>query len=118
MFLDYLKISFLMMRSKPVRSFLSLLGIYIGFLPLLILLAIRHGIQQQIDDLYRTRGARVIFVHPGFDQVSHQIGRLTPDDIIRLRETPGILSALSRNSSEFDVRTTVTHHAKIIGIDD
>jgi putative ABC transport system permease protein len=119
MILDYLKISFLMMRSKPVRSFLSLLGIYIGVLSLVIILAIRHGIQHQIEDLYRTYGARVIFVQPGFDQTSRQIGHLTRDDVVRLNETPGILSALSRTSTEFDVRTAAaTHHAKIIGIDD
>ena len=67
MFLDYLKVSFLMMRSKPVRSVLSLLGIYIGVMALVIILSIREGVQRQIEGLYRTSGARVVFVHPGFD---------------------------------------------------
>ena len=36
MFLEYLNVSLLMMRSKPVRSILSLLGIYIGVLALVV----------------------------------------------------------------------------------
>ena len=53
---DYLKISFLMMRARPVRAALSLLGIFIGVLALVIILSIREGIRRQLDDLYRTEG--------------------------------------------------------------
>lgn len=119
MFLDYLKISFLMMRSKPVRSFLSLLGVFIGVMALVIILSIREGIRRQIEDLYRTKGAQIVFVHPGFDQATRQIGRLTQEHLTQLRETPGVLSAAPRFNTEFDVRTAAaSHHAKIVGIDD
>ena len=119
MFLEYLNVSLLMMRSKPVRSILSLLGIYIGVLSLVIILAIREGVRQQIEGLYKTHGARVIFIHPGFDQVAKKIGRLTLADVERLETVPGILSVMARTTGEKDVRTAAaTVHAHLIGIDE
>ena len=119
MLFDYLRVSFLMMHSKPVRSILSLLGIYIGVMALLIILAIREGLSRQIEGLYRTSGAHVVFVHPGFDRVSKQIGRISLKEVELLRQTPGIISVLPRATSEADVRTAVgAAHAHVAGIDD
>src|SRR5258708_31951434 len=108
MLADYLKISFLMMRAKPVRTALSLLGIYIGVLALVIILSIREGIRQQLEDMFRTEGARVIYVYPGFDQERKKIGRLGPDDLDLLRATPGVLSAPPRLSLEADAQSAAT----------
>src|ERR1017187_10104790 len=105
MFLEYLNVSLLMMRSKPVRSILSLLGIYIGVLSLVVIRAIREGVRQQIEGLFKTHGAHVIFIHPGFDQVAKKIGRLTLADAQRLETVPGILSVMTRTTGEKDVRT-------------
>ena len=58
MFLEYLNVSLLMMRSKPVRSVLSLLGIYIGVLALVVILAIREGVRRQLEGLFQTHGAQ------------------------------------------------------------
>jgi len=118
MLIGYLKVSFLMMRSKPVRSILSLLGIYIGVMALVLILAIREGISRQLRDLFNTRGANIIFVNPGFDQVSKRVGQLGPDDILRLQETRGVVSVLPRAPVEMDVRTgSLSAHAKLLGID-
>ncbi len=117
--INYLKVAWLMMRSKPVRSALSLLGIYIGVLALVMILAIREGVRRQLDDLYRTKGARLVFVHPGFDQVSRKIGALTLDDLNLLRSIPGIISVLPRMSIDMDARTpAASAHAHVIGIDE
>ena len=43
-----------MMRSKPVRSILSLLGIYIGVMALVLILSIREGISRQLREMYKT----------------------------------------------------------------
>jgi len=118
MIFDYLKISVLMMRSKPVRSMLSLLGIYIGVMALLIILAIREGIRRQIDDIYQTKGAHVILVMPGFDQVSRQIGRLSLDDVARVKALHGVLSAFPRGSTDMDARSaSASMRAHVVGID-
>jgi len=119
MFLNYLKVSFLMMRSKPVRSILSLLGIYIGVLALVVILAIREGIRRQLYDLYRTSGAQVIFVHPGYDQVRKVIGKLGPDDVTRLKMVPGVISVAPRRVSDQDAKTVAASiHAHLVGIDE
>ncbi len=119
MLLDYLKVSFLMMRSKPVRSVLSLLGIYIGVMALVIILAIREGISAKIGDLFRTTGAQVVFIDPGFDQTTKKIGRISIDDVTRLRNSPGVDSVQIRGTSEVDIRTNAaTLHAHISAIDD
>jgi len=119
MLADYLKISFLMMRAKPVRTALSLLGIYIGVLALVIILSIRDGIRQQLEDMFRTEGAHVVYVYPGFDQERKKIGRLGPDDVDLLRATPGVLSAAPRSSLEADVQSAATTiHAHVTGADE
>src|ERR1700687_494394 len=119
MLADYLRISFLMMRAKPVRAALSLLGIYIGVLALVVILSIREGIRRQLDDLYRTEGAHVIFVYPGYDQARKKIGRLGPDDVELLRATSGVLSAAPRLTTEADVQSGATAiHARVAGADD
>ncbi len=119
MLLDYLKVSFLMMRAKPVRAALSLLGIYIGVLALVVILAIREGIRHQLDDLFRTEGAQVIFVHPGFDSVRKKIGRITPDELERLRGVPGIVSVAPRRVSEQDAKSaSATIRAHLVGVDE
>jgi len=119
MLLDYLNVSLLMMLSKPVRSILSLLGIYIGVLALVVILAIREGVRGQLEGLYKTNGAHVIFIHPGFDRVAKKIGRLTQEDVWRLSQVPGVLSAMARASAEKDIRTpAATLHAHLTGIDD
>jgi len=117
--LNYFKVSLLMMRAKPVRSALSLLGIYVGVMALVIILAIREGIRGQIEDTFRTEGASIVFVHPGFDQATMRMGRLNLDDLERLNQTPGVLSTMPRLSAEKDVRTrAVTLHAHVTGADD
>lgn len=119
MMIEYLKVSFLMMRAKPVRAALSLLGIYIGVASLVVILSLREGIRRQIQDVYRTEGARVVFVHPGFDQVSKKIGRITANDIPRLSAMPGVLSVSSRSSGDMDVHTAAaTVRAKVSSVDD
>jgi putative ABC transport system permease protein len=86
---------------------------------LLIILAIREGLSRQIEGLYLTSGAHVVFVHPGFDRVSKQIGRISLKEVELLRQTPGIISVLPRATSEADVRTIAgTAHAHVVGIDD
>ena len=119
MLTDYLKVAFLMMRSKPVRSILSLLGIFIGVMALVVILAIQQGVRTQINEMFHTQGARVVFAHPGFDQVARKVGEISWDDLTVLRQNPSILSVMPRLSSETTVRSeSGTEHAHVQGVDD
>jgi putative ABC transport system permease protein len=118
MLADYFKIAFLMMRAKPVRAALSLLGIYIGVLALVIILSIREGIRFELDNLFRTEGAHVIFVHPGYDATRKKIGRLEKEDLDLLRVTHGVLRAFPRGTVEKPAQSPeTTIQARMIGID-
>lgn len=119
MWIEYAKVSFLMMRAKPVRSLLSLLGIFIGVLALVVILTIRAGMRRQLTEAYQLKGVRVVFVHPGFDPVSKRLGRIGPEDIARLRRVQGIKAVWPRLSTELDVRTAATSaKVNVLGIDD
>jgi len=119
MFVEYLKVSFLLMRAKPVRSILSLLGIYIGVLALVIIVSIGAGMQEKLKETFGTRGARVVFIHPGFDAVSKKIGTITMDDLMQIKKQPEVLSVMQRAEKDMDIRADrATYHTKILGIDD
>src|ERR1035438_205159 len=92
MFVEYLKVSFLLMRAKPVRSVLSLLGIYIGVLSLVIIMSIGAGMQEKLKETFGTRGARVVFIHPGYDQILRKAGSITTDDLKLIKNMPEVLS--------------------------
>jgi len=118
MILDYIHIAFLMMRVKPVRSLLSLLGIFIGVFALVIILAIHEGARKSLDDLYRTEGARIFIVMPAYDETTMRMGTLSPDDFPRLSSAPGILSVLPRMNAELEARSSGgVLKAQVMGID-
>src|SRR5689334_30970 len=104
MFLDYFKIAFYMIRSKPVRSALSLLGIYIGILALVVILAIHEGVRQDLDNLYRTSGAQIVLVFPAFNESSHKMGQLNVDLLNLLSNVNGVESAMLRTNREEQVK--------------
>jgi len=119
MIAEHLFVALLMIRARPVRAALSWLGIYIGVLSLIIIVAIQGGTREQLDDLYRTEGARVILVHAGFDRETKHVGRLGLDDVSRLASTPGVISALPRLQDERDVRSDkVVLHTRVMGADE
>jgi len=95
-----------MLRARPVRSVLSLLGIYIGVLALIVILAIHEGTRQLLENLYSTQGARVVLVFPGFDRDTKSVGRIEPEDAKRLSSVPGIDSALLLLTQEGEIRSS------------
>lgn len=101
---DDFRVAFLMMRAKPVRTLLSLLGIFLGVLALTIILAIQEGLRRQLADLYGTDGARVIVVYPGYDTANKRVGKLRMEDLALLRRIPGVISVLPRFKLQIPVR--------------
>lgn len=119
MVLDYVHVSALMMRQKPVRSALSLLGVYIGALSLLAILSIQEGVGRRLGDTYRTEGAQIVSIEQGYDEASGEIGRLTLADVERLGELPQVLAAAPRFSAEKPVRTAGgAAQARFLGVDE
>jgi putative ABC transport system permease protein len=119
MILDYLKIAFYMIRAKPVRSALSLLGIYIGILALVLILSIQEAVRQELEDLYRTQGAQVVLVFPGFNETTHKVGQLSFDHVRLLSGLKEVESTLLRMSKEEEVKSpSVSQRIDISGVDE
>ena len=107
-----------MIRSKPLRAGLSLLGIYIGMLALLIILSLQEGARRSFDEVYRTEGAHVYLVMPGFDQATMKMGALTRDTIERLKTLRGVTAVMPRVQDAKTVRSAQgTIQAQVLGID-
>jgi ABC-type antimicrobial peptide transport system permease subunit len=117
--LNDLKASWHQLRARPVRTGLSVVGIYIGVLALVVILVIEAGIRRQIEESFSSRGARVVFIHPGFDQVAKKVGRLTLDDIDRLKNIPGVLSVQPSLTQEWTVRSPQgAVQVRVAGVDE
>ncbi len=116
--LNYCLVALLMMKQKPVRSALSLLGIYIGVLALVVILSIHEGMRRELEETFRTEGARVLFVQPSYDPATQRAGTLTLDDAARAARLNGLLGALPRLSSELELRSPGRKtRAQVLGID-
>ncbi len=118
MWMNYSRVALSMMRAKPVRSTLSLLGVFIGVLSLVIILSLHEGARRSMDDLYRTEGVQVFLVMPSYDEATMRIGTLLPEDLKRLARSPMVVSVLPRLNAERDVRSANgMMRAQVIGID-
>lgn len=107
------------MRTKPVRSILSLLGIYIGVLSLVIIMSIGEGMQKKLEETYGTRGARIVFIHPGYDPLSKKSGTITSDDLNQIKKQPEVLSVMQRAQRNMEVRADRhTFTTVLLGVDD
>jgi putative ABC transport system permease protein len=65
MFLDYMKLSLHSIRSRRLRSWLTILGIVIGVTAVVALIAIAQGMQQSVKKQFEAIGYDTIMVYPG-----------------------------------------------------
>jgi putative ABC transport system permease protein len=101
---DDLRIAVAMLRARPLRSALSLLGIYLGMLALIVILAIHAGTLRRIEELFRTEGAQIVLVQPGYDEALGKIGRVTSELAFRVRNSPRVQSVMLRLNDDKTLR--------------
>jgi len=65
MFKEYLKIAIKNLKTRPIRSWLTILGIVIGVFLIIGLLSLAGGIKEMIMQQLRALGGDIIFVIPG-----------------------------------------------------
>lgn len=97
-FSDILKESWLSISGNKVRSFLTVLGIIIGVMAVVIMVAVGETVQKQIDDQFSSLGTNTIMVRAGAAQtggVRTQAGRntLTIDDAVAINRLPDVMAA-------------------------
>jgi putative ABC transport system permease protein len=107
-FNDIIKESWLSISGNKIRSFLTVLGIIIGVMAVVIMVAVGETVQKQIDDQFSSLGTNTIMVRAGASQtagVRTQSGRntLTIDDSIAIGRLPDVVASAPVQSSSAQI---------------
>jgi putative ABC transport system permease protein len=95
---DIFKESMLSIGGNKIRSALTVLGIIIGVMAVVIMVAVGETVQKQIDDQFSSLGTNTIMVRAGAAEtggVRSQSGRntLTMDDSDAIRRLPDVMAS-------------------------
>ncbi len=93
---DYFKIAWNGLKTRKVRSWLTMLGIFVGIASVVALVAIGQGLEKSITEQFEELGTDKIFIQPkgqfgvpGLDSAVE----LTNDDVETVSKTKGIEEA-------------------------
>lgn len=97
-----LKTTFLDLLRNKGRTILTSLGILIGVLSVILLMAVGLGLKKYIEDQFEGLGANLLYVMPGqvlgegggFQDPGSSLTRFEEDDVARLKKTPNIVSVV------------------------
>ncbi|MBI4454204.1 ABC transporter permease [Candidatus Woesearchaeota archaeon] len=93
MILEYFKIGIKNIRSRKIRSWLTMLGIFIGIAAIVALLSLGQGLRNAIDEQFEKMGRDKIIITPGqdfgFGSVAGQ-EILTEDDRDLIKKINGV----------------------------
>jgi ABC-type antimicrobial peptide transport system permease subunit len=93
------KIAFKAILTNKLRAFLTMLGIIIGVLSVILLVALVSGLQKSITDQISSFGSNTIYVFPGTigggGPGGAQVNRLTNQDVISLENKLGDQAEIS-----------------------
>lgn len=91
---EYFKIAVKNLRTRPLRSWLTILGIVIGVFLIMSLLSLSQGLKNTVLKQLKSIGTDVIMIMPGNinDFMTTMIGRveLTEDDLDAIKRSEGV----------------------------
>jgi len=96
---EYFQIAFRNLKTRSLRSWLTILGIVIGVFLIISLLSLSEGIKQTISQQLRSLGGEMIFVMPG--DISNIMAmftsgaKLEKEDIDAIERTRGVETVLT-----------------------
>ena len=98
MIIDYFNFALSGIRHRKLRSWLTMIGIFIGITAVVALISIGQGMQAAIDDQFKKIGSNRIIVSPGGGgiETSNPLmgglvsAKLTDDDVKFIRKTRGV----------------------------
>jgi len=97
---EYLKIALRNLRTRSLRSWLTILGIVIGVFLIISLLSLSEGVKTTITQQLRALGGEVIFIIPG-DESNPFMGmmlggdNLEKEDVAAIKKTEGVDTVLT-----------------------
>lgn len=94
---EYFNIAIRNIRTRSLRSFLTILGIVIGVFLIISLLSLSAGLKSTIDQQLQALGGEMIMVMPGTDIFSSMIfggAKLQKEDLEAIKKAEGVDSVL------------------------
>ncbi|PIP24225.1 MAG: hypothetical protein COS25_01170 [Candidatus Nealsonbacteria bacterium CG02_land_8_20_14_3_00_37_10] len=105
---EYFQIAFRNLKTRSLRSWLTILGIVIGVFLIISLLSLSEGIKQTITQQLRSLGGEMIFVMPG--DISNIMAmftsgaKLEKEDIEAIEKTRGVETVLTMSYQSLAAR--------------
>lgn len=94
MFKEYLKIAIKNLKTRQLRSWLTILGIIIGVFLIMSLLSLSQGLKNTILNQLKAVGTDIIMIMPGnvSDMITTMMGgsELTEEDLNVIKDTKGV----------------------------
>lgn len=95
MILDYFKLAFHSLKGRSVRTWLTMIGIFIGITAVVSLISLGQGMQSSINAEFEKIGKNRIMITPGSGQFgpggeSMFSGNMTEDDLDVVRKVKGV----------------------------
>ena len=91
---EYIKIAIRSLRTRPMRSWLTMIGIVIGVFLIMSLLSLSEGLKGAVMQQLKMMGKDIIMVMPGkiTDMATMMVGglELTDDDIKAIKKAEGV----------------------------
>lgn len=115
---ESIKMAFRALKTNMFRTFLTLLGIFIGVSSVVALLAIGEGAQKSILAQINTMGSNLLLIRPGMANFrgSGNIATLIPEDATAIEELPNVRFAVPETSSSATLRYgNVDYQSSVIG---
>lgn len=112
---DYFKLGFRSLSRRRLRSWLTMIGIFIGIAAVVSLISLGQGMQDAIYESFENIGGDKLFIQPksSFGSVGENTGRapLTEDDVDFLRSQSGIeaISYYTMTSAKVEYQDSVRY---------
>lgn len=92
---DLFGISFRNITHRKRRTWLTIIGIFIGIAAVVALISLGQGLQKSVSAEFEAIGSDKLFINPGGDQTTGQVtsSKLTDDDLAAVRNTRGVSNA-------------------------
>ncbi|MFH1036628.1 MAG: ABC transporter permease [Patescibacteria group bacterium] len=96
MFKEYFKIAVKNLRTRKLRSWLTILGIVIGVFLIMSLLSLSQGLKATVLKQLSAMGTDIIMIMPGEDIMTSMMGgmELSETDLNSIRKTEGVEAVL------------------------
>ncbi|WP_372723664.1 MacB family efflux pump subunit [Immundisolibacter sp.] len=110
------KVALRALRTNALRTVLTLLGIIIGVLSVVVMLAVGEGSKRRVLDQITTMGTNLLVVRPGAPGIrgGGDVVTLTPQDAAEIAALPDVALVVPERSARLTVRVGAMDYATTV----